>query len=77
MGLPAIVSSRCGAAEIIEPGVNGWICRPDDPRGLRGLLTEADAALRGERMGQAARATAERFGMDAMAQKLAELYASL
>jgi UDP-glucose:(heptosyl)LPS alpha-1,3-glucosyltransferase len=77
MGLPAIVSSRCGAAEIIEPGVNGWSCRPDDPRGLGGLLRQAEEALRGDHMGQAARATAERFGIDAMAQRLAELYASL
>ena len=35
MGLPAIVSSRCGAAEIIEPGVNGWVCEPDDAPGTR------------------------------------------
>jgi UDP-glucose:(heptosyl)LPS alpha-1,3-glucosyltransferase len=77
MGLPAIVSSRCGAAEVIEPGVNGWICRPDDARGLASLLRAADGAVRGEGMGQAARATAERFGIDAMAQRLAELYATL
>jgi UDP-glucose:(heptosyl)LPS alpha-1,3-glucosyltransferase len=77
MGLPAIVSSRCGAAEIIEPGTNGWVCRPDDPRGLASLMLAADEAIRDEGMGPAARATAERFGIDAMAQKLAELYASL
>jgi UDP-glucose:(heptosyl)LPS alpha-1,3-glucosyltransferase len=77
MGLPAIVSSRCGAAEVIEPGVNGWICQPDGPQGLARLLRAADEAIRSERMGAAARATAERFGIDAMAQKLAQLYASL
>ena len=77
MGLPAIVSSRCGAAEIIEPGVNGWVCRPDDPRGLARLLAEADDALRSARMGEAARASAERFGLDAMARKMAALYTSL
>ena len=77
MGVPAIVSSRCGAAEVIESGVNGWICRPDDARGLASLMLTADEAIRGERMGQAARATAERFGIDAMAQRLTELYASL
>ena len=77
MGLPAIVSTRSGAAEIIEPGVNGWVCRPDDIRGLASVMLAADEAVRGERMGRAARATAERFGIDAMAQRLAELYASL
>ena len=25
MGVPVIVSRRCGAAEIVEPGVSGWI----------------------------------------------------
>jgi len=77
MGLPAIVSARCGAAEVIEPGVNGWVCRPGDPQGLAELMRQADEAVRAERMAQAARATAERFSLDAMARNLAELYASL
>jgi UDP-glucose:(heptosyl)LPS alpha-1,3-glucosyltransferase len=77
MGLPAIVSSQCGAAEIIEPEVNGWACRPDHPRALAQLFRQADEALRSGRMGEAARASAERFGLDAMAQKMAELYTSL
>jgi UDP-glucose:(heptosyl)LPS alpha-1,3-glucosyltransferase len=77
MGLPAIVSTRCGAAEIIEPGMNGWVCRPDDPQGLAGLLKGADEALRSARLGEAVRASAERFGLDAMAHKMAELYTSL
>jgi len=77
MGLPAIVSSRCGAAEVIEPGVSGWVCEPDDAPGLARLLKNADAGIHDERMRQAARANAERFGVDAMARQLAELYASL
>jgi len=77
MGLPVIVSSRCGAAEVIQSGVNGWICRPDDRLGLAKLMREADASLHGEGMGRSARASAERFGLDAMAQQLAQLYMSL
>jgi UDP-glucose:(heptosyl)LPS alpha-1,3-glucosyltransferase len=77
MGLPAIVSSRCGAAEIIEAGVNGWVCQPDDAKGIARLLQEADRAVPSGRAGQAARATAERFGIDAMARQLADLYGSL
>ena len=73
MGLPAIVSSRCGAAEVIEPGVNGWVCEPDDVGGIAALLGKMNP----EPMGQAARATAERFDIDAMAKRLAELYGSL
>ena len=77
MGLPAIVSSRCGAAEIIERGVNGWVCEPDDAPALARLLHEADRAMRGGHLPQGARETAERYGMDEMAGRLSALYASL
>ena len=77
MGLPAIVSSRCGAAEIIERGVNGWVCEPDDVPGIAGLMKEADGAIRRGPMLPAARASAERFGIDGMAARLAELYGQL
>jgi len=75
MGLPAIVSTRCGAAEIVEPGVNGWICQPDDVQGIVRLMQEAHKS--DKRIGEAARATAERFGIDAMAKQLVDLYNSL
>jgi UDP-glucose:(heptosyl)LPS alpha-1,3-glucosyltransferase len=77
MGLPAIVSSRCGAAEIVERGVNGWVCEPDDAAGIARLMKEADEALRSGRQGEAARVTAERFGLDTMAQQLTDLYRKL
>jgi len=77
MGLPAIVSSRCGAAEVVESGVNGWVCEPDDAPGIARLLHAADQAARSERTGKAARATAERYGVNEMAGQLADLYGSL
>lgn len=77
MGLPAIVSSRCGAAEIIEPDSNGWICEPDDAAGIARLMLLADRAVRSERPGLAARATAERFGIDTVATRLSDLYQAL
>ena len=77
MGLPAIVSSRCGAAEVVEAGVNGWVCEPDDVPGIARLMHDADRAIRAGKLSQAARATAERYGMDEMAGKLNKLYASL
>src|SRR5229473_2434816 len=77
MGLPAIVSSQCGAAEVIEPGTNGWVCEPDDAPGIARLMQAADGAIRDQRMARAARSTAERFGIEAMAGKLAELYVSI
>jgi UDP-glucose:(heptosyl)LPS alpha-1,3-glucosyltransferase len=77
MGLPVIASSRCGAAEILEPGVNGWVCEPDDPQGLARLMKLADAATGAPAMSQAARSSAERYGIDAMAAKLVDLYRKL
>ncbi|HYX62712.1 MAG TPA: glycosyltransferase family 4 protein [Burkholderiales bacterium] len=77
MGLPAIVSSRCGAAEVIEAGVNGWICEPDAAAGIARLMTLAGTQARSESMRNAARARAERYSIDAMAGKLIELYESL
>jgi len=77
MGLPAIVSSRTGAAEVIERGVNGWVCEPDDAAGIAALMKEADQAIRSGRLPQGARATAERFGLDEMAGHLARLYEKL
>lgn len=77
MGLPAIVSTRCGAAEIIENGVNGWTCEPDDAPALARILRQADEALRHASFAPAARATAERHGVDDMARSLRALYERL
>jgi UDP-glucose:(heptosyl)LPS alpha-1,3-glucosyltransferase len=77
MGLPILVSSRCGAAEVVERGVNGWVCEADDPPGLARLMREAGEAVDRADMAPAARASAERFGIDAMAARLVELYGAL
>ena len=77
MGLPVIVSSRCGAAEIVAPGASGWVCEPDDVQGVAQLMRAADGVIRARDLTGAARAAAEGYGIDAMAQKLVALYASL
>lgn len=77
MGVPAIVSTRCGAAEIVEEGASGWICEPDDAPALARLMNAAAGAVRQGAMEAGARRTAEAFGIDAMAGKLADLYQSL
>lgn len=77
MGVPIIVSRRCGAAELVREGENGWLCEPADAAGLAARMRlAAEGARRGE-MTAAARASAEPFGIDAMAQQLAALYARL
>lgn len=76
MGLPVIVSSRCGAAEVLE-NAPGWVCEPDDALGLARLMGEAARALRASDPAAAARAVAEQYGIEAMAAQLTALYASI
>ena len=76
MGIPAIVSTQCGAAEVIEGGTNGWVCDPDATDSLARLMVEVEGAPR-ERMGAAARETAESLGIDKMAGLMTNLYARL
>ncbi len=77
MGLPAIVSRRCGAAEILQAGVNGWVCEVDDVPGLARLMHQADRGVRDASLGARARTTAERFGIEHMAEELIALYREL
>lgn len=76
MGLPAIVSRQCGAAEIVEHGRNGWVCDADSPESLASLMIEAASAPRAQ-LGAAARSTAEGFGVDRMAGRMIDLYEGL
>ncbi len=75
-GLAPIVSSQCGAAEIVESGKNGWVCEADAVRPLAALMLDAADAELGK-MGASARATAEGFGLDRMAGRMFELYEEL
>ncbi len=77
MGVPVIVSNRCGAAELVRPQENGWVCEAQDSAGLAALLANAAASARDDKMLAAARASAEGFGIDEMARKLTALYAAL
>jgi len=81
MGLPAIVGRRSGAAETVRHGENGWICEPDDGAGLAQLMHAAAQVaadeVRRAAVHAAARSTAERYGIDDMARKLTQLYATL
>jgi UDP-glucose:(heptosyl)LPS alpha-1,3-glucosyltransferase len=77
MGVPVIVSRRCGAAELVRAGENGWICEPQDATGLSAMLAAAATGAQDEKMLAAARVSAEGFGIDEMARKLTGLYAAL
>ena len=75
-GLASIVSRQSGAAEIVESGRNGWVCDADAVGPLAALMVEAAGAAL-EEMGACARASAEGFGLDAMAGQMIDLYERL
>jgi UDP-glucose:(heptosyl)LPS alpha-1,3-glucosyltransferase len=77
-GLPMVTSLQCGAAEFVDSGVEGYICRdPLDVVELARCLNLAASPGQAERMGAAARKRVEPFGLDSMAKKLGELYQGL
>ena len=76
MGVPAIVGRRSGAAEVVRTGESGWICEPGDVGGLAEMMREAARMSSGAAAG-AARKAAEAYGIDDMARRLTELYATL
>lgn len=77
-GLPVITSRMNGAAEILTPGVDGYVLEdPASPQELTGRLAAlADADLR-RSLGEAARRTALRFPWEAATQATLHTYHSL
>jgi len=75
-GLPVLTTRQCGAAELIEPGVNGFVCDVMDAAALAGAVRQLDAS-RARAMGEKARARVAQFGLDAMAGRLLALYREL
>jgi UDP-glucose:(heptosyl)LPS alpha-1,3-glucosyltransferase len=77
MGVPIIVSSHCGAAELVKAGQNGWVCDPDDVPKLAAVIEEAAGAARDGALDAHARRTAEAFGIEKMAEQMIQLYRKL
>ena len=77
-GLPVITSEKCGGAEFIREGENGYSCDALDTRRLgrhmNSIIAKADK-LRA--MGAAARATVEPYDLQAMSRRLLALYEGL
>lgn len=77
-GLPLITSQQCGAAELVDSGVEGYVCRdPLDVVELARCLNLAAAPGHAQRMGMAARSKVEPYDLARMAQRLTRLYADL
>lgn len=73
-GLPVLVSNRCGCVpELVQPGVNGYVCDPLDTEEMARLLgvVSSDTAEAG-RMGEASRHIVALYTPETWAQTLAD-----
>ena len=78
-GLPLITTDACGAAELIDEGVNGWVVPVADDGALRRAMAAVIDATPTRRtaLALAARATAEPHSLAALSQALLALYRAL
>lgn len=76
-GLPVITSLKCGAVDIIEDGVNGYLRDALDYPGLAGCMDSICAPERAARIGLAARETVADWTLERVATQTLNLYRSL
>jgi 1,2-diacylglycerol 3-alpha-glucosyltransferase len=76
-GTPCVAARSGAVAGLVEDGVNGLIVGHDASEMARAAVELLSDRTRLSRMGEAARATAQRFSADAMARRLLLLYESL
>jgi len=71
-GLPVLVSEACGAADLVQPGVNGWLFDPARPEELAARMIDIsrDSAL-AERMGLVSRGIVAAWSPEAFGSGLA------
>jgi len=78
-GLPVVATRVSGSREVIEDGVNGCLVAPGEPEALARAILELHRhpGMR-QRLGEAARRIVmERYSLEAMLQKLEDLYLDL
>jgi len=76
-GLPVVTSTKCGGAELIEPGVNGYVCDALDRDALAHAMRELSEREHCRRLGDAARLAVMPYTLDAMRKNLTTLYTEL
>lgn len=73
-GLPVVTSTKSGGAELIEEGVNGFVCDALDVGKLRAAMHRLETPAAREAMGAQARTRVEPFTLQRMADRYLELY---
>ncbi|MDH5511915.1 MAG: glycosyltransferase family 4 protein, partial [Gammaproteobacteria bacterium] len=76
-GLPVVTSDKCGAAELIENGKNGFAGDALDLKAQTGFLRNLLDPPTRSRLGLAARQTVEPLTLQSMSEKLVQLYQEL
>ncbi len=75
-GTPIVVSTQGAPQELVEPGVTGELCEPNDPAGFAAAAQRAFALAQDPATVEACRTSAARFDWDAALAPLCEgLYA--
>ena len=73
VGVPVIVSDRCGAADLVRDGVNGYVFRKEDVEDLRRVLAEfIERRTHWPQMRAAAYATGKKISTEAVMPYLIE-----
>jgi UDP-glucose:(heptosyl)LPS alpha-1,3-glucosyltransferase len=75
-GLPVLVSRKCGAAELIQEGENGFVCDALNTPALARAMKQMLAPEHQERMSIAARRTAEAYDLKRMVSEFLAFYQS-
>lgn len=75
-GLPVVTTTTCGAAELVEPGINGGVCPARDTGTLAEQL-EILLASPTDILRASARAAAEPFDLETLSGQLLVLYSRL
>lgn len=76
-GLPIVTSLKSGAAELVEAGVNGYVCDALDTEALAAHLASLRSPDVCARLGAAARRTVEPLSLERMGQNLLDFYRGL
>jgi glycogen(starch) synthase len=74
LGRPVVATETGGFAELIEDGRTGWLVPPGDPEALLAGLAKCLADPAAARIGEQARAAAERFDADNVIEQVEALF---
>lgn len=76
-GLPVVTSLKSGAAELIQNGVNGYVCDALDVDGLVAAMKNVVAEERREMLGNGARQAVGGLTLETMAARMVQVYESV